>query len=52
MILAIVLIILAVLLGLGGLLLTGLKWLLVIALVLLVAGVIAGAVGRSRNRQL
>lgn len=48
MILAIVLIILAVLLGLGGFLMAGLKWLLIIALVLLVAGVITGAVSRRQ----
>jgi hypothetical protein len=52
MLLAIVLIILAILLGLGGFLLAGLKWLLVIALVVLVAGVIVGALDRGRNRQL
>lgn len=48
MVLAIVLIIAAILLGLGGLLLTGLKWLLVIALVLLVAGIVSGAVSRRQ----
>ena len=52
MILAIVLIILAVLLGLGGLLLEGLKWLLIIAVVLLIAGFIAAAISRGRNKQL
>jgi hypothetical protein len=52
MILAIILIILAILLGLGGFLLAGLKWLIIVALVVLVAGVVAGAVGRGRNRQL
>jgi hypothetical protein len=51
-ILAIVLIILAVLLGLGGFLLAGLKWLLIIALVALIAGVVVGALDRGRNRQL
>ena len=38
MVLAIVLIVLAVLLGLGGLIFTALKWLLIIAVVLLIAG--------------
>lgn len=52
MILAIVLIILAVLLGLGGLLLEGLKWLLIVAIVLLVAGFVSAAIGRRRDRQL
>jgi hypothetical protein len=47
-ILAVVLIILAILLGLGGLLLTGLKWLLIVALVLFVAGIVAGAVNRRQ----
>lgn len=48
MILAIVLVILAILLGLGGFLLAGLKWLLIIALVVLIAGVIVGAVSRRQ----
>lgn len=52
MILAVVLIVLALILGGVGLLVEGLKWALVVALVLLVAGVIAGALGRGRNRQL
>jgi len=38
MVLAIVLIVLAVLLGLGGLIFTALKWLLIVAVVLLIAG--------------
>jgi general stress protein CsbA len=51
-VLAIVLICLAVALGLGGLLLEGVKWLLIIAVVLLIAGFISAALGRRRNRQL
>jgi hypothetical protein len=52
MVLAIVLICLAVALGLGGLLLEGLKWLLIIALVLLIAGFISAAITQGRNKQL
>ncbi len=40
MVVAIVLVVLAILLGLGGLLFTALKWLLIIAAVLLVAGLV------------
>ncbi|HEY7813419.1 MAG TPA: hypothetical protein VIC62_09295 [Nakamurella sp.] len=52
MILAIVLIVLAILLGLGGLLFTAMKWLLIVAVVLLVAGVVAGFLTRGRARSL
>jgi multisubunit Na+/H+ antiporter MnhG subunit len=50
--LAIVLIVLAILLGLGGLLFTALKWLLIVAVVLLIAGVVAGVLGRGKTRSL
>lgn len=43
----IILIILAVLFGIGGLLLEGLQWLLIIAVVLVVAGLFTGARGRK-----
>ena len=52
MVLAVVLIVLAILLGLGGLLFTALKWLLIVAVVLLVAGVVAGFLTRGRARSL
>lgn len=52
MVLAIVLIVLAILLGLGGLLFTAVKWLLIVAAVLLVAGIVAGFIGRGRTRSL
>ncbi len=52
MILAIVLIVLAILLGLGGLLFTALKWLLIVAAVLLVAGIVAGFLGRGKSRSI
>jgi hypothetical protein len=52
MVLAIVLIVLAILLGLGGLLFTAVKWLLIVAVVLLVAGGIAGVLGRGKTRSL
>ncbi len=52
MVLAIVLIVLAILLGLGGLLFTALKWLLIVAVVLLVAGVVMGFISRGRTRIL
>lgn len=52
MVLAIVLIVLAILLGLGGLLFTALKWLLIVAAVLLVAGIVVGFIGRGRTRSL
>lgn len=52
MILAIALVILALILGGVGLLVEGLKWALIIALVVLVAGFIVGALDHNRNRQL
>ena len=52
MVLAVVLIVLAILLGLGGLLFTAVKWLLIIAVVLLIAGVVAGVVGRGKARSM
>ena len=52
MVLAIVLIVLAILLGLGGLVFTALKWLLIVAVVLLIAGVIAGALTRGKTKSL
>lgn len=48
MVLAVVLVVLALILGGVGLLVEGLKWALIIALALLVAGVIAGAVNRRQ----
>ena len=50
MVLAIVLIVLAILLGLGGLVFTALKWLLIVAVVMFVAGVVAGVLTRGRPR--
>jgi hypothetical protein len=52
MVLAVVLIVLAILLGLGGLLFTALKWLLIVAVVLLVAGLVAGFLTRGRAGSL
>jgi len=52
MVLAVVLIVLAILLGLGGLVFTALKWLLIVAVVLLIAGVVAGVLGRGKTRSL
>jgi len=42
------LIILALLFGLGGLVLEGLKWLLIIALILLIVGAVSGSRVRRR----
>ncbi len=50
MLLVVVLIVLAILLGVGGLVLTGLKWLLIIALVLFIAGIISGVLGRGKSK--
>ena len=50
MLLVIVLIVLAILFGVGGLVLTGLKWLLIVAVVLLIAGVVSGFLGRGRSK--
>jgi len=51
MVLAFDLIVLAVLLGLGGLLFTAVKSLLIVAVVLLIAGAVAGVLGRGKTRQ-
>jgi hypothetical protein len=51
-VLAIVLIVLAILLGLGGLLFTAVKWLLIIAAVLLVAGIVMGFISRGKARSI
>ena len=52
MVLAIVLIVLAILLGLGGLIFTALKWLLIIAAVFLIAGLVVGFLGRGKSKTL
>jgi len=52
MLLAIVLIVLAILLGLGGLLFTAVKWLLIIAVVLLIARADSGFLARGKSRSL
>lgn len=49
MVLAIVLIVLAVLLGLGGLVFAALKWLLIVAVVLLIANAVAGFLAPGRS---
>jgi hypothetical protein len=46
----IALIVLALVLGGIGLVVAALKWLLILALVLLVVGVVMGVVGRGRTR--
>ncbi len=46
----IALIVLAVIFGVIGLVVTALKWLLIVGLVFLVAGVVAGFVTRGRTR--
>ena len=48
----IVLIVLAILLGLGGLVFTALKWLLIVAVVLLIAGAVTGFLSRGKSRTL
>lgn len=50
MVLVVVLLILALLLGGFGLFVESLKWLLIIALVLLVAAAVAGFLNRRRSR--
>ncbi len=50
MVLAIVLIVVAILLGLGGLIFTALKWLFIIAAIFLVAGLVVGFIGRGKSR--
>ena len=47
MVLVIVLIVLAILFGIGGLVLTGLKWLLIIAVILLIAGLVRAFLARN-----
>lgn len=47
--LVVLLLILALIIGGVGLLVTGLKWLLIIALVLLVASAVSGMLGRGRR---
>ena len=49
MLLASVLIVLAILWGMGGLVFAAVKWLLIVAAVLLVAGVVAGFLGRGKT---
>ncbi len=48
--LVVALIVLAVIFGVLGLVVTALKWLLIVGLVFLVAGLVAGFVTRSRTR--
>jgi hypothetical protein len=52
MVLAVVLIVLAILLGLGGLIFTALKWLLIIAAVFLIAGAVAGFLARGKSKSV
>ena len=52
MVLAMVLIVLAILLGLGGLVFTAVKRLLIVAVVLLIAGVISGVLTRGKAKTL
>lgn len=52
MVLAIVLIVLAILLGLGGLIFTALKWLLIVAAIFLIAGLVVGFIGRGKSKTL
>jgi hypothetical protein len=47
MLLVIALIVLAILFGIGGLVIAGLKWLLIIAVILLIAGVVRGFLARG-----
>jgi hypothetical protein len=48
--LIVLLIILAIIFGGVGLLIEGLQWALIIGLVLLVAGIVSGFMGRGRTR--
>lgn len=50
MLLVVVLLVIALLLGGLGLFVEGLKWVLIIALVLLVASLVAGLLDRRRSR--
>ncbi len=52
MVVAAVLIIIAILLGLGGLIFTALKWLFILAVIFLVAGVVVGFIGRAKARNI
>jgi hypothetical protein len=47
--LLVVLLVLALVFGVGGLILEGLRWLLIIALVLLIASFISGFASRGRS---
>ncbi len=50
MVVAAVLIIIAILLGLGGLIFTALKWLFILAVIFLLAGLVVGFIGRGKAR--
>lgn len=50
MVVVVVLVLLALLVGGIGLFVEALKWMLILALVLLVAGVVMGVMGRGRAR--
>lgn len=50
MLLVIALIVLAIIFGVVGLVLTGLKWLLIIAVILLIAGVVRGFLARGNSK--
>jgi hypothetical protein len=50
MTIAIVLIVLAILFGIGGLIAHALWWLFVIAVILLIVGIVMGVIGRGRTR--
>lgn len=52
MALVIILIVAAILFGLGGLLFEGLKWLLIISAVLLAIGVVTAIVNRRNHTQI
>jgi hypothetical protein len=51
MILAIVIVVIAILLGLGGFLFKAAVWVLIIAAALLVIGIVLGAIDRGRSRR-
>lgn len=51
MILALILIVVAILLGLGGFLFKVGVWILILAAALLVAGIVLGAIDRGRSRR-
>ena len=50
MILVLVLIVLAILFGIGGLVIAGLKWLLIIAVILFIAGLVRAFLNRGNTR--